>query len=156
MPDLKKALEGLGCTDVRTVLASGNAMFNSPDKDISALAKKIEAKLEKTFGFPVRTLLRTQGQIDTLIASNPFKGIKVTKETRLYVTFLPDEPKGKMKLPYTSRDGNFRILKMTDDALVSVLTVTPGMGSVDAMAIIEKTYGKDVTTRNWNTIVKMG
>jgi uncharacterized protein (DUF1697 family) len=36
-----------------------------------------------------------------------------------------------------------------------VLEVTAERGTVDIMAALEKHYGKDITTRNWNTVQKI-
>ena len=44
---------------------------------------------------------------------------------------------------------------MTDTELFSVLLVDKQMGTVEAMDIIEKAYGKNVTTRNWKTVLKL-
>ena len=115
----------------------------------------METLLEKHFGFPIPVLIRSTQEIEKLIASDPFKGIKVTDDTRLYVTFLSEPGKSTLHIPYSSHEGHFRILKATSTELLSVLIVDHAMGTVDAMTIIEKEYGKKVTTRNWNTVLKL-
>ena len=60
-----------------------------------------------------------------------------------------------LSLPHQSMDGSYRILSRTDREVFSVLTLTEGARSVDAMTILEKEYGKAVTTRNWNTLLKL-
>ena len=119
-----------------------------------AVTKTVEDGLEKSLGFQVSTMLRSADEIQAMIALDPFKGIEVTKATRLYVTLLADKITSTMKLPYASDDGNFRILSRTDREIYSVLTVEEGSRTVDLMAVLEKEYGKRATTRNWNTIVK--
>jgi len=155
MPQLKATLEEIGFTDVKTLLASGNAMFSAKKENIAALTKRIATALEKEFGFTIPVLMREMPRLEEMFAAEPFKGITVTKDIRLYVTFLSEVPKTKLKIPYTSDDKALRILKLEDDALYSVLDLSKGSGTIDAMAIIEKEFGKLVTTRNWNTIEKM-
>jgi uncharacterized protein (DUF1697 family) len=169
MSELKKCLEKLGYENVKTLLNSGNVIFETKKTNPISLTKTIESTLEKTFGFKIKTMIRSLEEIEKLIESNPFKGIKVTPNTRLYVTFLseaggasPDKGSGvrkgakeRLKLPYTTPDKAYKILKATDTEVCSVLTVTPNSRSVDAMDILEEEYGSNVTTRNWNTIVKM-
>ena len=169
MADLKKTFEKMGFTNIKTILNTGNVLFDVmreqsersrpfPPQTLASLTKTIEVQLEKTFGFPIKTLLRTREDIEVLIASQPFKNIKVTPETSLYITFLAEKPKAKsptFKIPYTSPDKNFQILKLTNQEIMHVLTVTPNMRSTDAMNILEKEFGKNLTTRNWNTVVKM-
>jgi len=38
---------------------------------------------------------------------------------------------------------------------VSVLRLNGEARTVDAMNVLEKEYGKDVTTRNWHTVVEL-
>jgi uncharacterized protein (DUF1697 family) len=154
MADLKKLLESLGHKNVRTLLASGNAIFDVSSGTAATLKKDIESAFTKKFGFSSHIILRTIDDIAALVHSNPFRGIPVTKDTRLYVTFFTDKPTSKLKT-YTSPDGNFRILRVSEFELCSVLTVAPNSRSVDLMAIVEKEFGKNVTTRNWNTIEKI-
>ncbi len=154
MVDLKKMLEKLGYKNVKTLLASGNAIFETASANADALKKEIESVFTKKFGFSSDIIIREVSDIEKLVQSDPFKGIKVTKETRLYITFLGTKPASKLQT-YSSPDGNFRILKVSPTELCSVLIVTPDRGSVDLMSIIEKEFGKNVTTRNWNTVEKI-
>ncbi len=161
MADLKKMFEKMGFKNTKTILNTGNIIFDVPPSQkttLTSLTKTIETELEKTFGFPIKTHLRTREDIEKLIAEDPFKKINVTPETRLYITFLVDTPKAKsptFKVPYISPDKNFQILKLTDREIIYVLTVTPDMRSTDVMNILEKEFGKSLTTRNWNTVLKM-
>lgn len=73
MAELKKLFAKLGYSDVSTYINSGNVLFSSSRKDISAMTKEIEAALEKTFGFEVRTVLRTKENIDVVCKAIPKK-----------------------------------------------------------------------------------
>lgn len=155
MDELTKVFKALKYTNVVPVLATGNIIFHCDEKKKDLLVKSIEEKLQKTFGHQIWVILRTDEEIKKLIVSEPFKKITVTPETRLYITFLREKPSEGLKIPYTSPEKNFRIIGADNTVLISVLTLTPNMQTTDAMNIIEKTYGKKVTTRNWNTIVKI-
>lgn len=158
MADAKKVFEGLGFTEVRTFLASGNIRFKVAKgrPTLEELTATLEAALKKKFGFEIPVLLRSLDSIQSLVKENPFKGIPVTPETRLYVTFIEGKPLVELKLPYETPEKDFKILcKTKDGAVCSVLTLLRGRGSVDAMTILEKTYGKKITTRNWNTVLKL-
>lgn len=158
MDRLKTVLESAGYADVKTLLASGNVIFSSSENS-EGLGKKIETLLQKEFGFEIPVILRTKEEIESLIKRDPFKGISVTKETRLYVTFRSsiesERKEGNLQIPYVTDDGNFRMLSVSETEICSVLIVTPDRGTVDLMGIIEKEYGKNVTTRNWNTVEKI-
>jgi len=92
--------------------------------------------------------------IEKVVDSDPFQGVKVMKDTRLYVTFLSEEVKSVLKIPYITPDKSFRILCLKDNMIFSIHDLLK-TGTRDAMSILEKEFGKNITTRNWNTIVKI-
>ncbi len=155
MAKLKEVLEALGYQKVRTILASGNVVFELKKKSAKELEVDLERELEQAFGFKIAVLIRTIEELEQLQVAEPFKGIEVTPQTRLYVTFLSEDSPSQLELPYASADGEFSILKKMDGALFSVLVLSGDRGTVDAMGIIEKEFGKRVTTRNWNTVEKI-
>jgi uncharacterized protein (DUF1697 family) len=154
MVDLRKLYGSLGFEDVVTLLNSGNVVFTGGRETEKKLVQRIESAFRKRFGFESRTMVRTMSEIESLIALNPFKRVKVDKNIRLYVSFLREKARSPIKLPYRSPQQNFRILKKTDREVFSVLDVKTAR-SVDAMAFVEETYGNDLTTRNWNTVQKI-
>lgn len=154
MTKLKSAFEKMGYKEVRTVLATGNVVFYADTSDKKQLAVDIEHSLEQFFGFSVKVIVRSIDEINALIAQNPFKGIRETPDTRLYVTFLSEPHKSSLSIPYISPEKEFTILKVSDTEVISVLVLGKDTRTVEAMAIIEKEFGKNVTTRNWNTLLK--
>jgi uncharacterized protein (DUF1697 family) len=155
MADLRAMLTTLGFANVKTVLASGNVGLDADRSDTAALKATIEGGIESTFGFTVSVIVFPREQVETLVKSDPFAGIEVTQDTRLYVTFLPEPPQTTLEIPYESPDADFTILRVTDTEVCSVLTLTPKSRSVDSMNILETEFGKNITTRNWNTVVKL-
>jgi uncharacterized protein (DUF1697 family) len=155
MDDLKKAFAALGFANVTTILASGNVVFASKPAGEQALAGQIEEKLRKTFRTEIGVLVRRVEDLRRLDASQPFKGLPVTPQTRLYVTFLSEKPASKFKAPYTSPDKSLRILRLSPTEVCTALTLSPMGGTVDLMAFLQKEFGKKITTRNWNTIQRI-
>ena len=134
MDALKRAFEVAGMKKVKTILASGNVLFESKETDAVALCRTIEAGLEKSLGHPVAVVLRSMTQIEKLEKSDPFKGVAITPATRLWVTLLKEKQKGKTEV--------FTVFQVTTN-------LRAGM---DAMDNLDKTYGKNITTRSWNTL----
>lgn len=151
MDKLSRAFESWGFASVRTILASGNVLFET-GRAGEGLAQTIEKNIEKSFGLDGSVILRTVDDIQNMAKADPFKGIVVTPQTRLYVTFLTEKSRSSLKVPYESQDKDFRILGVTDGEVFSVLTLSRDRRTVDAMKILETEFGKKVTTRNWNTI----
>lgn len=154
MVELKSTLAGMGFSDITTLLNSGNVVFSTAATEIAALEDVMAEGLEKKFGFAIPVLIRKMEDIQRLISSNPFKNVEVHKDLRLYVTFLRESPQSNLRLPWMSPDGSFQILSADDKILVSVLDVAQAK-TTDAMNVLEKNYTKDITTRNWNTLVKI-
>jgi uncharacterized protein (DUF1697 family) len=100
-------------------------------------------------------IVRTIDSLRTFAETKAFKHVDVTPATRLYITFLSEKPNSALKTPYISPEKDFTILAVTNSEVISALTVTENRGTTDAMNSIEKEFGKNVTTRNWNTIEKI-
>jgi len=151
MPELKKAFEKAGFTDVRTLLGSGNVIFDAPKTPIPALETKVEAAIQKSLGKSFLTIVRPIDELRALIEADPFKGVKLKPDSKKIVTFLRKPPTG-LDLPI--EQDNARILKLEGNNLFTVYAPTP-KGPV-FMTLIEKAAGgKDQTTRTWDTIQKV-
>jgi uncharacterized protein (DUF1697 family) len=155
MGDLRNIFTDLGFTTVKTLLNSGNVVFEIDETDISHLKSKIEQQLVKTFGWEIGTIVRLQKDLQKMVSRNPFKDISVTPQTRLYVTFLSEKPHSDLEIPYESPEKNFTILEVSNDAIFSVLQLSEKYNTTDVMNVLGKEFGKNVTTRNWNTVVKL-
>ncbi len=153
MAELKKVLEKAGLKNVKTILASGNVVFES-ESGIKQLQTIISSAIEKAFEFPVPVLLRTHAEIKEIILLDPFKRIKATPKTRLYMTFLSGKSKNGQSSGYVSPDKSFEIISSWKNTVFSVLDLSVS-NTPEAMNALEKICGKNITTRNWNTILKI-
>ena len=154
MADLRALMGELGFANIKTALASGNVAWDSDDDDMESMREAIMAGIKATFGFDVPLIVFPRQQVEEIVASAPFDGRNVTDDTRLYVTFLPAPVTTALDIPHQSMNGDFVILRVTDTDVCSVLTITHAR-SVDAMTILETEFGKTITTRNWNTVLKL-
>ena len=150
MPELRRAFESAGFDNVRTLLSSGNVVFDARAAKPAALEKKAEAAMEKALGRTFMTIVRRTDALQAMIASDPFARFPLAKDAKRIVTFVRGEAAGKLKLPI-EMDGA-QILAVRGNEVYSAYTPTP-KGPV-FMTLIEKTFGKDVTTRTWDTVRK--
>jgi|ERR1700690_674910 len=153
MAELKKVLENAGFENVKTILASGNVVFEAKEKDAKKIARAIEVALHKKWKRDISVNIQSIETLKRFAAAQPFKSVKVTPQTRLYVTFLPEKPKNHLKLPSSSKD--IRTLKTTDSAIFNSIEISPEHATLDLMTVLTKHYGPEITTRNWNTIQKV-
>lgn len=94
MDHLRGLFEALGFANVETFIASGNVIFDSPDKKAGALERKIEQHLEAALGYEVVTFLRTPDELKSVAAHAPFgQGVPGDGHT-LFVFFLKSASDG--------------------------------------------------------------
>ena len=154
MAELKKEFQAMGFAGIQTLLNSGNVIFNGDPGKEESLEKMVADHLSQSFGFPIPVLIRKVADIKNTINAAPFHGIEVHKDIRLYVTFFKDIPAKTMDFPWKSDDGSFQILSVKDSMVYSVLDVSQTKSN-EAMNVLEKYFGKQITTRNWNTLLKI-
>ncbi|MEQ8325300.1 MAG: DUF1697 domain-containing protein [Vicingaceae bacterium] len=155
MQELKKQLESLKFENVTTLLNSGNVLFNTQINDTRQLEQTISVQLEGAFGFPIPTMVIPSEMIRKLIIEQPFKRYELTKDKRFYISILSLSESADLKLPWKSEDNSYQIIEKRNRCILSVLDLSIS-GSPEAMASLERIFGKDVTTRNWNTIERIG
>jgi len=71
MATLKATLEGLGCRDVRTLLASGNAVVSTKIAG-AALEKSLEEALAAEHGLVTDVMVRSPAEWSEALAQNPW------------------------------------------------------------------------------------
>jgi len=154
MVELREEMETLNFEKVETLLNSGNIIFEAITDDLENLEKTISEHLEKTFGFPIPTILRKSEMIYGLLSNNPFKDIILTKDIRLYVSFLRKDIQPNLQIPWSSEDNAYKIIEKRDQTILSILDLSVSK-TPKAMGALERFYGADITTRNWNTIKRI-
>jgi len=155
MAELRTEMAKMNFKNVETVLNSGNVLFDANAKELQTYEKAISECLKTVFGFPVPTILRESDMICGLLEKDPFKDVKFTKDIRLYVSFLRKEAKPNLQLSWTGDDDSFKIIGTYDEAILSVLDLAVTK-TTKGMEALDRHYGSDITTRNWNTILKLG
>ena len=154
MTNLCKVFEKLGCKNVLTILNTGNIIFDSFSEDLEDLEKMISEKLENTFGFQVPTIIRKSKTIVQLFKDTPFQDVLLTKDIRLYVSFLKNETRSDVVLPWISPDHSYKIMEKKDRIILSILDLSISKTPI-TMKAFENFFGKDNTTRNWKTIERI-
>ena len=151
MPALKGAFESAGFTDVKTVLGSGNVVFTARKATEASLERRAEAAMKAKLGRTFPTIVRSVEDLQAIVAADPYAKFPPAPGAKRVVTFLRGAPKAKLALP-VELDGA-RVLCLRGREVYSDYTRTP-KGPV-FMTLIEKTLGKEITTRTWDTVVKL-
>ena len=151
--ELKAAFEAMGFGNVKTLLASGNVLFDAEAE--KGLRQTIETALEARFGFDVGTVLRTREEMTEIVAADPFKGRKEDHDTKLYVTFLAEPEARTLPMPCAVA-GDFEVVHLSERE-VFILAHRMSNGRFgQGMDQIWKHFGKTRlwTSRNFNTVIK--
>jgi uncharacterized protein (DUF1697 family) len=151
MTELKKCFEDAGFTEVKTVLASGNVVFNAKRASESALERKIERAMQASLDRTFLTIVRPISALKQLLEADPYTAFKLRPASKRVVTFLREAPSSRPKLPVAL--DNARILTLKGREVLSAYV--PGPKGPVFMQLIERTFGQDVTTRTWDTVRKV-
>lgn len=151
MSEVKKAFEAAGFTNVKTVLSSGNVVFDARITATAVLEKKAEGALRNSMGREFLTIVRAIDALRKMIESDPYGGVKLEKGSKKIVTFVRRAPRSELALPI-EREGA-KILRFQGGAVFSAYTPNP-KGPV-FMSLIARNFGKDQTTRTWQTLEKV-
>lgn len=150
MPELKRCFEQAGFTNVKTVLSSGNVVFDARVSKEATLERKAEAAMQAALGRSFQTFVRSMDTLQTMLAADPYAAFELPPGAKRVVTFLR-EPQGVAIHTPIERD-DARILRADDREVFSACVPGP-RGSV-FMVLLEKTFGAAITTRTWDTVRK--
>src|SRR6202020_3448654 len=87
MADLRDMLVGLGYTNVRTLLNSGNVLFQSKRPNVAKIAASIEAAINGACGFSAAVTVITAQELDLIVGENPLLHV-VDDHARHLVAFV--------------------------------------------------------------------
>ncbi len=140
---LKEVLESIGLYNVRPVISSGNVVFETDSHDLIALEGHLEKAWPSRLGFHSTTIIRSQAQLQSLVGLNPYEGLPHGKDLYLLVTFF--------KHATELIDDNYYTLQGVN-ALCSAIELGTAQ---KLMPRLEKQYGKEITSRTWNTVLRI-
>jgi uncharacterized protein (DUF1697 family) len=137
---------------VRTYVQSGNAVFGTK-LGADQLTQAIEEALDAYMGRPIATTLRTERELQAIVDGQPF-GSVVTNPTYLCVTFLSHEPtKAEVASLYATNWGEERF-EIVGREIYGWYPQGQAKSTL-AVAIQKLKLRGAVTTRNWNTVLKL-
>lgn len=150
---LREVFVGLGFQNVRTVITTGNVLFDSSSSAMRSFERQIQEALSRELGFSSTTMVRSKKQVEDLMQSEPLQSLVRAHEGDVDVTFLKRKPRRGPALPYQPDDGRFTVVGLDDLTLGSVLhgnAPTP-----EYMRWIEKQFGTEMTTRTYGTVERI-
>lgn len=150
MPEVKRCFENCGFTDVKTLLSSGNVVFNARAASEAGLERRAEAAMQEGLGRTFYTIVRPIAHLRSILEADPYAAFRTPPDAKRVITFCRELPTANLWRPIEV-DGA-RVLAMNGREIFSIYV--PGPRGPVFMALIERTFGKNVTTRTWDTIRK--
>jgi uncharacterized protein (DUF1697 family) len=150
MPELKRCFEAAGFEHVKTLLSSGNVAFSAPPEIVPVLEEAAEAAMEKHLGRVFRTIVRPSSFLQLLVERAPFAEFGHAPNAKPVVTFLRKPFEKTLALPIEQAQA--AILKLESTEVFSVYV--PNEKGPVFMTLLEKTFGKEITTRTLETVRK--
>jgi uncharacterized protein (DUF1697 family) len=154
METLRQLFESFGFSEVETFVASGNVVFHTIAKNVSALESKIASGLQNAIGYDVATFIRTPAELAQIAAYQAFPQSELITATAFNIAFLhgqlDNDAKQKL-LGLATEIDSFT----THAREVYWLCRKKQSESTFSNAVLEKTLGVKSTIRGVNTVNKL-
>jgi uncharacterized protein (DUF1697 family) len=152
MADLRKLLEKQGYNGVRTLLNSGNAVFNTRATPANKLAGHIRNEVAKKLGVDAVVIVKSAVDIEGILADDEL-GRNAADHSRLLVAMTQDAKSLAALAPFANR-------KWGDDKVhlgkyAAYVYCTNGILESQALEVLLKALAGEGTTRNWATMTRI-
>jgi uncharacterized protein (DUF1697 family) len=152
MSELRRLFADLGCEDAKTILQTGNVIFEA--KAAAGLAARIEEALASETGLKTDIILRSGKDWEKIIAANPYPDQAENGANWLVLMPLKHQPgKGALDGLREAIKGR-ETVELVGDNLYIVYPDGIGRSKL-TLDLIEKRLGTRGTGRNWNTVLKI-
>lgn len=152
MTDLRKLIESLGHTNVRTLLNSGNVVFDSKSSSANRLGRSIEAAIQTRFGFATRVAVVTAAELLAIVRTNPLPHGPGDPSRYLVAVAASEAPLARAKALLAQRWAPEAIAV---GQRAAYLWCAHGLIESKILKAFERVTESEATTRNWTTILKL-
>ena len=150
MPTLASALRTAGFSNIRTLLSSGNAVFETQAKACGPIERLIEKSLEKVAGRTFKTFVRSSGDLTRVVSASRYQHPAGTKRV---VVFHRGTTRGiEASAPAPVQRPSWALLSTSANEIFGFYT--PGPDASSLMSYLKRLYGDEFTTRTAETVLK--
>jgi uncharacterized protein (DUF1697 family) len=152
MADLRTLFEDLGFENVRTLLNSGNVVFETARTTKAKLISQIEPAVARATGIDSRVTLITAGELQRIIEENELERV-VTNDSRLYVAYFRNAADARLLEPLAKQ--NWKPERLHLGTLAAYLWLAEGFTESPLDKAATRVLRDRVTMRNWATTKKL-
>jgi uncharacterized protein (DUF1697 family) len=153
MAELRAAVEGLGFTDVRTLLNSGNVVFSGARRALDQTARALEGAVAERTGVRARVTVLTGADFSDILDANPLVEL-ATDPSRAHVAFLR-EPRLAHQMLESLSAQSWEPEALAVGAHAAYLWCPHGVSGGQLAAAVDKALGDQVTMRNLATVTRL-
>ncbi len=153
MADLRSLCEGVGWSDVRTYIQSGNVIFRT-DRTPAELEEELEQAIVRQFGFAVPVLVRAAAEWPGYIRANPFPDASQTDPNLVLLALSKKLPAREAAVRLQERAAAGERIAHVENALWIHFPNGSGRSKLSP-ALLDRLVESPVTTRNWRTVLKL-
>ena len=151
MADLRKLVEGLGYTGVRSLLNSGNVIFDA-SVPAALAAQAIEEAMVLRLGVGARVFVLERQEFAEIVDDNPLVDL-ADDHARLFAFLLSGDAEREVASVLCGQDWQPEALAVGRRA--AYVWCPAGVLDSAAAAALGKQLGDGTTSRNWRTITKL-
>lgn len=152
MAELRTLIEGLGFSEVRTLLNSGNVVFQATRPNMVKVAAAIEEAIAARFGFPVTVVVLTGKDLNEIIAENPMPQAGAAS-SKFVVAFVADGDMLDSVRPLLAQEWAPETIALGRNA--AYLWCANGINDSKLVKAFTRATGDAATARNWATVLKL-
>lgn len=151
MADWREMMESIGLRNPRTLIATGNALFESEGATIGQLEERLETAFAQRFGRQIDTIVLTTAQWRDLASANPFT--EEADGTRIAIRVMrnPLDETALAALPPYATQGER--MKLANGHLWLHFPQDPTRSRLGTQ-LTTRRFGAG-TVRNWNTVRRL-
>jgi uncharacterized protein (DUF1697 family) len=154
MADLRRMADGLGLENTRTLLQSGNLLFDAAAQEGAQLEQHLEEAAKEVLGLKTDFMVRDAGELQQAVDSNPFPEAAHDVPGHLVLSLLKAIPApGSLERLRSAIVGR-EIVDLRGRELYIIYPDGIGRSKLTS-ALMDRQLGTRGTGRNWNTILKL-
>lgn len=155
MSDLREFLAKIGLKEGRTLLQSGNVVFDSDARSTAELERLLETSATKRLGLTTDFFVRTGKEWKALIDANPYPKEAKLDPGHLVALVTKEAPAPAAVAELQKAIKGREVFKVVGRC--AYIFYPDGIGNSRLTgALLDKKLGTSGTGRNWNTVLKLG
>lgn len=154
MADLRELYGRLGMRDTRTLLQSGNVVFETDESDLALVGSRLEAGIKDAYGFDAQVIMRSPAAFKSILQRHSFSDAQLGEASKVLIAFLSAAPSQEAVEALIDSNPGPEIIHADGQELYIFYTDGQARSKLNANRI-ERALGVIATARNWNTCNKV-